>query len=156
MREEACSHICLYHLLSGVLCLKLACVVFKQTLLRARSTEFRFFNWYDQRKHPSSFNSKHMGVQIVFKKVFDAFKHKKQVRRELFFMFEGLKNIFGNQLDPHMFRVKRRGVLPLIVAIEKSKFRPTSAEQRPFEYDALRFKKSPVSQMPSRRCCQGN
>ena len=39
-----------------------------------------------------------------------------------------------------MFRVKRRGVLPLIVAIEKSKFRPTSAEQRPFEYDARRLK----------------
>ena len=48
-----------------------------------------------------------------------------------------------------MFRVKRRDVLPLIVAFEKSKFRPTSAEQRPFEYDALRFQKlSTVHTLP--------
>ena len=64
-------------------------------------------------------------------------------------MFGVLKNIFGNKIDAHMFRVKRRDVLLLIVAFEKSKFRPMSAEQRPFEYDALRFQKlSTVQTLP--------
>ena len=45
--------------------------------INKRWTEFRFFNCYDQRKDPSSFNSKHTGVYLVSKNVFEAFKHKR-------------------------------------------------------------------------------